>query len=310
MRAPLPDNSSAEGWVAEVDPNGIKLIDGTPPPPPKEVMTAASGSDGMPGYRGRSFTVGSAATVVAAAANLRETPGLGATVVATVERGTKLRMLAGPQAADGLDWLQVDGTLADGRPVNGWVAIAAGEGQRLIAPAPVAAAIQISRPFAGGWSLTRGWGSCPEFYQQFKYDGVPLKGHNGLDFGTLVGTELLAVDEGTITTVNFEPGGFGNHIIITHSWGESFYAHLEQVALTVGTTVGRGTTIGLSGNTGGGTGPHLHFGIRLFPYRRADGWGGFCDPTPFMDPALLVGTRSLANQPNPMAPELPGRQRP
>ena len=310
VRAPLPDNSSAEGWVAEVDPNGIKLIDGTPPPPPKEVMTAASGSDGMPGYRGRSFTVGSAATVVAAAANLRETPGLGATVVATVERGTKLRMLAGPQAADGLDWLQVDGTLADGRPVNGWVAIAAGEGQRLIAPAPVAAAIQISRPFAGGWSLTRGWGSCPEFYQQFKYDGVPLKGHNGLDFGTLVGTELLAVDEGTITTVNFEPGGFGNHIIITHSWGESFYAHLEQVALTVGTTVGRGTTIGLSGNTGGGTGPHLHFGIRLFPYRRADGWGGFCDPTPFMDPALLVGTRSLANQPNPMAPELPGRQRP
>lgn len=310
VRAPLPDNNTAEGWVAEVDPNGIRLIDGTPPPPPKEVITAASGSDSMPGYLGRSLAVGSAATVVAAAANLRAVAGLGATVVATVERGTKLRLLAGPQGADGLDWMQVEGAVAGDQTVNGWVAIAAGEGQRLIVPAPVAAAIRINRPFAGGWGLTQGWGSWPEFYQQFKYDDVPLKGHNGLDFGTPIGTQLLAVDEGTITRVDFEPGGFGNFIIITHSWGESFYAHLEQVAVGVGATVQSGGAIGLSGNTGGGTGPHLHFGIRLFPYRRTDGWGGFCDPTAFMDPAQLVGTRSLANRPNPMAPELPGRQRP
>lgn len=312
VRAPLPDNRTAEGWVAEVDPNGIRLIDGTPPPPPTEVVTVTGGeSANMPGYLGRPFVLGSAATVVAAAANLRQSAGLGAAamVIATVERGTKLPVLAGPQAVDGLDWMQVEGKAADGRTLQGWAAIAAGEGQRLLAPAPVAAAIRLGRLFQEGWGLTQGWGSWPEFYIQFVYDGVPLKGHNGLDFGTSVGTQLLAADEGTVTRVDYEHEGFGNFLIITHSWGETLYAHLDLVEVAVGTPVASGAPIARAGDTGAGA-AHLHFGMRIFPYRRTDGWGGFCDPTPFMDPTHLVGSRSPINQPTPMAPELPGRRRP
>lgn len=42
-----------------------------------------------------------------------------------------------------------------------------------------------------------------------------------------------------------------------------FYAHLEKLSVTVGTTVTAGTVIGTVGNTGISTGPHLHYEVRL-----------------------------------------------
>ena len=111
--------------------------------------------------------------------------------------------------------------------------------------------------------------------------------------------------------VDFEPDGFGHHIVLAHSWGESLYAHLEQVHVQINQQVQGGEVIGLSGNSGAATtGPHLHFGLRLDPYRRTDGWGGFADPQPFMNPADLIISRSVQSTVAPMAPELPGRPRP
>jgi murein DD-endopeptidase MepM/ murein hydrolase activator NlpD len=220
-----------------------------------------------------------------------------------------LTVLAGPTVADGLTWLQVASQAGVEPPLRGWVATADPSGIQLVMHTAAVAALQIARPCDRQWPLTQGWGTWPEFYARFHYDGVPLKGHNGLDFGTPVDTPILACADGTVLRVDFEPGGFGNFMLVRHAWGESLYAHLNRVDVAVGSTVTSGQQIALSGNTGAGTGAHLHFGIRINPYRRADGWGGFCDPTPLMAPGDLGRSRSL-QRPVPLAPELPGRARP
>ena len=98
-------------------------------------------------------------------------------------------------------------------------------------------------------------------------------------------------------------------MLLEHPWGESLYAHMTERAVAEGDTVQAGQFIGPSGNSGAGTGAHLHFGIRIQPYRRTDGWGGFCDPKPFMDPTHLIQSHA-STAPTPMAPETPGMQRP
>lgn len=142
--------------------------------------------------------------------------------------------------------------------------------------------IVLAKPFVGNWRMTQGWGERPHVYQQFQYNGVPLKGHNGLDYGTPVGTELLATAGGTVKWVGYDETGFGHYVLLQHSWGESVYAHLSRIDVAVGSKVSAGTFIGLSGNSGNSSGPHLHFSIRVNPYRRDDGWGGYVDPTPWL----------------------------
>jgi murein DD-endopeptidase MepM/ murein hydrolase activator NlpD len=164
----------------------------------------------------------------------------------------------------------------------GWAALTTEEGTRLLATGEVAAQLHVELPFAGQWPLSQRWGGNAHIYSKIPYDGVPLKGHNGLDFETPPLTPLLASDSGQVIRVDFESGGFGHFVLLRHAWGESLYAHLERVDVMHGATVVRGQPIGLSGNSGFSTGPHLHFGIRIFPYRRTDGWGGFVNPLPFL----------------------------
>ena len=154
-----------------------------------------------------------------------------------------------------------------------------------------------------------------EFYRQFSYDGVPLRGHNGIDFGIPNGTNILAASDGEVAQVGFEAKGFGYYVKLVHPWGESLYAHLKSVHVKEGIPVARGELLGPSNNTGNSSGPHLHFGIRVLPFRRGDGWGGCCDPAPFMNPADLIipdsirGPASMLPPPG-MAPDEPGRERP
>ena len=57
-------------------------------------------------------------------------------------------------------------------------------------------------------------------------------------------------------------GGYGRNVVLDHGNGiESRYAHLKKVDVTVGQRVEKGDVVGLVGNTGRSTGPHLHYEV-------------------------------------------------
>lgn len=131
--------------------------------------------------------------------------------------------------------------------------------------------------------MTQKFGANPEFYSQFKIGGVSLKGHEGNDLRAEIGTEVLACDAGFVQeAIDQGKVGYGRYLKVVHSWGESIYAHLSEFKVKQGSEVKAGQTIALSGNTGNSSGPHLHFGIRVNPYNRGDGWGGYSDPEPYL----------------------------
>jgi murein DD-endopeptidase MepM/ murein hydrolase activator NlpD len=89
--------------------------------------------------------------------------------------------------------------------------------------------------------------------------GYPKQEMSGLDFSLANGTEVLAVADGSVTTVGTDPS-FGKIIKINHTGGlQTWYAHLSRQDVVAGQYVQQGTVIGLSGNTGQGTDNyHLH----------------------------------------------------
>ena len=112
--------------------------------------------------------------------------------------------------------------------------------------------------------------------------------HAGIDFSTRnqVGLPVHAVADGYVSRIRVSPYGYGRCVYITHPGGNvTVYAHLNSFGLKIVDLVRReqdslrnyevellprpntvpvtkGEIIGLSGNSGGSTGPHLHFEIR------------------------------------------------
>ena len=131
--------------------------------------------------------------------------------------------------------------------------------------------------------ITQHFGENEDYYKQFKIGGVALKGHEGIDLRAANGTEVVACDDGFCQEV-LDQGkvGYGKYIKIVSDWGESVYAHLQEFKVKQGTQVKKGQTIALADNTGNSSGSHLHFGIRINPYKRDDGWGGYSDPEPYL----------------------------
>ena len=91
-----------------------------------------------------------------------------------------------------------------------------------------------------------------------------VKDHNGVDYGTPVGTPVWAVADGTVTRAqNTGPGG--NTVCVHHINGlETCYLHLSKYGAGVhaGSRVSQKQVIAYSGNTGRTTGPHLHFALK------------------------------------------------
>lgn len=104
------------------------------------------------------------------------------------------------------------------------------------------------------------------FSSSFGYRKDPFTGrskrHTGVDFAMKPGFPIYATGDGVVESVKFELFGYGNQVVIDHGFGyKTRYAHLKSVGVGEGMKVKRGECIGLSGNSGRSSGPHLHYEV-------------------------------------------------
>jgi len=95
------------------------------------------------------------------------------------------------------------------------------------------------------------------------------RGHHGVDIGLRIGEPVHCAFSGVVRLAR-PMGGYGNCIVVRHPNGlETLYGHLSKINVKPNQQVAAGEVIGLGGNTGRSTGPHLHFECR-FLYQTFD----------------------------------------
>jgi murein DD-endopeptidase MepM/ murein hydrolase activator NlpD len=110
--------------------------------------------------------------------------------------------------------------------------------------------------------VTQPWGRPNDRYK--------AKRHTGIDFGATVGTELFAVCDGKVVDIAPDTA-YGNKVVIEYTCNgikyQDWFCHMSKIEVAKGAQVAAGQKIGLSGNTGNSTGPHLHLETRIAPFR-------------------------------------------
>lgn len=108
----------------------------------------------------------------------------------------------------------------------------------------------------------------------FGYRTHPITGkddfHTGIDLAVPKGTEIGVAFSGVVAETGYNKIN-GNYVMVVHSGTvATAYCHLDRIGVKVGDQLKRGETLGLVGETGMATGPHLHFelyinGVRVDP---------------------------------------------
>ncbi|MEW5692608.1 MAG: M23 family metallopeptidase [Candidatus Hydrogenedentota bacterium] len=90
-----------------------------------------------------------------------------------------------------------------------------------------------------------------------------LEFHEGIDIVAPYKSKIFATADGAVTFADRKIG-FGNCVVIKHRFNyETMYGHLYKIKVKDGQKVKRGDVIGLLGNSGLSTGPHLHYEISI-----------------------------------------------
>jgi len=153
-----------------------------------------------------------------------------------------------------------------------------------------ASVVGIVQPFDNKHPVSLGFGQqLRDPVLQTKYSDFGLLGHDGIDFDMPIGTAVLSVDDGVVTKIDLD-GDYGTTLVISHSWGKSYYGHLSLITAQLGHKVKKGHPVALSGNSGLSTGPHLHFGIKLNVNDEQNGYFGKTNPWDLLSHAQEIPT--------------------
>jgi murein DD-endopeptidase MepM/ murein hydrolase activator NlpD len=107
-------------------------------------------------------------------------------------------------------------------------------------------------------------------------NGKPSNVHNGLDFGGTVRDTIRAITDGIVCIAGNNFFYNGNFVLLDHGQGlTSVYLHMSKILVMDNRKVNKGEAIGLIGETGRATGPHLHLGVQWYKER--------------IDPMILFG---------------------
>jgi murein DD-endopeptidase MepM/ murein hydrolase activator NlpD len=134
---------------------------------------------------------------------------------------------------------------------------------------PVAPALRAGPPGSGnryesGPSAPHHWPLDDPGYLTRGQMGVGTRdeAHPGIDIAVPSGSLVRAAGGGTVLQAGQDPE-YGSFVLVQHPEGfQTLYGHLSRITVTANAVVDAGEVIGLSGNTGHSSAPHLHFEIR------------------------------------------------
>lgn len=140
------------------------------------------------------------------------------------------------------------------------------------------------QPFKGDYPITQKYGEV--------IPGVTVNNrpHTGIDYGCPKGTPILASNDGEVMAAGWDLTGYGFRVILKHPDGRAtLYGHLDSIGVNLGDKVKQGQEIGISGDTGKATGPHLHFESR---YK----WNDYTSHFPPYDLPMMTVDDSISEQ--------------
>jgi murein DD-endopeptidase MepM/ murein hydrolase activator NlpD len=113
--------------------------------------------------------------------------------------------------------------------------------------------VPLGAPVPGVMTSRFGWRTDPINSKRAYHRGVDIRGR--------MGTEVKATADGKVIRQLYDKGD-GNFVLIDHGNGfRTKFAHLKKSLVKKGDLVTRGQVIGLVGNSGRSTGPHVHYEI-------------------------------------------------
>lgn len=187
-----------------------------------------------------------------------------------VKKGDTVSKIALVYGAKNTDIIQFNNLGASGTGLTVGKEIVVPYGRAIAAPTPTRPPTTAVRPVASG--PTPGASQAAPTVSGFiwptgativtQYFGWK---HTGMDIAGKVGLPNYAAKSGTVIKAQAGwNGGYGTYIILDHGNGvQTLYGHNSQLLVSPGEYVTQGQVIGLLGNTGRSTGPHLHFEVRI-----------------------------------------------
>jgi len=135
--------------------------------------------------------------------------------------------------------------------------------QARLADAAVTGTLALATVLDLGWPVDAAFAVSSDYGERVDPVTGKTRFHNGVDLAVPVGTSVHAPRDGAVSAAT-EDGISGRYIVLDHGHGVlTSYCHLSEHQVAAGDEVALADPIGLSGNTGRSTGPHLHYVVRV-----------------------------------------------